>query len=113
MLVKASAISSHHVLSYLESISTAYFLIPHGWESIMKMILTAMLFAVGLADHCELCVSQAEVLQDRNPPIVVEQLTGEGPYAAPTVQAGQPHDIYHHLPSSASAAPTPRDRCRF
>lgn len=54
MLVKEIAISSHHVLSYLESIGTAYILIAHDWESIMKMILTAMQFAVGLTDHCEL-----------------------------------------------------------
>lgn len=33
-------------------------------------------------------MTQAEVLPDRNPPILVVQLTREGPYAVPTAQAG-------------------------
>lgn len=93
-LVKGSSISSHHILSYLESISTVYILVPNDWKSIMKIISTVMQFAVWLTDYRELCTTQAEVLQDRNPPIIVTQLSGEGPYAVPTVQAGRRHDVY-------------------
>lgn len=86
--MEESGISSYHILSYLESTSTAYVLIPHNWKSIIKMILTAMQFSVWLTDHQELCATQAKALQDRNLPTVVTQLTGEGDYAVPTVQAG-------------------------
>lgn len=85
MLVKESGISFHRTLSYLESISTAYVLIPHDRKSIMKMILTATQFAVWLTDYQELCMTQAEVLHDRNPAIVAAQLTREcfhSPYSA-------------------------------
>ena len=60
----------------------------------MRMILTVTQFAVWLTDYHELCTTQAEVLQDRNPPIVAAQLTGEGLYAVPTEQTGYPRDVY-------------------
>lgn len=68
---------SHH----LES---AYVLTPHNWKILMKIILIAMQFAVWLTGYQELGTTQAEALQDRNLPIVIEQLTGEGAFAVPT-----------------------------
>lgn len=71
----------------------------------MKIILTAMQFAVWLADYQELCTTQAEALQDRNLPIVVEQLTGEGAFAVPTGQAGYLCKVYDITTCLALQAP--------
>lgn len=70
-LLKEGCLPSYHVLSCLESLSTTYVLIPNDWESIMRMILTMMQFAIWFTDYCELCMTQVEALQDRNPPIIV------------------------------------------
>lgn len=51
MLVKENGLSSRHTLSYLESISTAYVLTPHDWKNVMKIIPTAMQFAVWLTHY--------------------------------------------------------------
>ncbi|XP_053834413.1 uncharacterized protein LOC128807822 [Vidua macroura] len=91
MLLKESALSSHHALTYLESISTTYVLTPHDWKSIMKIIPTAAQFAVWLTDYRELCTAQ--VLQDRNSPIATAQLSRENASAVPAAQAAYPHDI--------------------
>ncbi|KAI1234808.1 hypothetical protein IHE44_0003189, partial [Lamprotornis superbus] len=84
MLVEESSISSHHVLSYLESISTTFVLICHNWKSMMKIILAATQFAVWLTDYQELCMTQAKALQDRNPAIFIAHLTREGAFTVPT-----------------------------
>ncbi|KAF4789023.1 hypothetical protein TURU_155767 [Turdus rufiventris] len=42
----------------------------------------------------ELCTAQAEALQDRNPAIIITQLTGEGAFAVPTAQSGYQCDVY-------------------
>lgn len=93
-LIKAAGVPSYHVLGYLDSVSTAYVLTPHDWRSLMKIILFVTQFAFWLMDYHKLCTAQARVLQDRVLPVVIVQLTGEGLYAAPAVQTGNPRDVY-------------------
>lgn len=75
-LVKESGVSAYHVLNYLESISNAYVLTPSDWRNVMKMILSMTWFMVRLTDYRDLCATQAETFQCRDPPVVVTQLTG-------------------------------------
>lgn len=42
----------------------------------------------------ELCTTQAEALQNRNPPVTTVQLTREGALTVPAQQAGYPCDEY-------------------
>lgn len=88
--VKESGVSSNHVLVYLEAINNFYVLIPSDWKTVMKMILTMTEYSIQLSDYRETCTIQVGALQQREPPVVVTQLTGKGPHAFPAAQTGCP-----------------------
>lgn len=93
-LAQDADVTSEQLITYLQTLSSAYILTPADWKNMMRMVLMMTQYLVWFSDYHSSCLSQTGRLQRRDPRVLGVQLTGEDVFENARAQTDYPRDVY-------------------